>query len=89
MESITIAWRNDERETFERVEHDPLRARQLVSAIEGVENLTRIMTRAELRAWMLGRGVPERDVELYVGQNYGRTEDELDAEYDRVCGRMA
>ncbi len=47
------------------------------------------LTDAELRHWFTVRGVQHGDLQLYVGQNRGKTLDELEAEYDRICGRMA
>src|SRR5690242_6595823 len=44
---------------------------------------------AGLRAWFLARGVSERDVRLYVGQNRGKTLEQLDAEYERLHGSLA
>jgi hypothetical protein len=44
---------------------------------------------ADLRAWFLARGVSERDVQLYIGQNRGKTLEQLDAEYERLHGSLA
>jgi hypothetical protein len=56
----------------------------------GHDDRVRPMTENEMVAWLRHRGVTRLgDIYIALAEHLGKTEDEMDEEYDRICGRMA
>lgn len=54
------------------------------------EQTARAMTENEMVAWLRHRGVTGiGELHTALAEHLGKTEDEMDEEYDRICGRMA
>lgn len=47
------------------------------------------MTDNEMTTWLRARGVPESELERNLAEFAGKTEDEMDAIYDAMCGPIA
>lgn len=86
---VTIAWRDDAGKTYARSTVDPIELRQTARAIEAYDNLTRILTRAEVRAWLVLHGCSDAALASSVVDLFGKTESELDDMYEAAHGSMA